>query len=256
MTERDTAWPAGTPCWVDITTADPDAARAFYGELFGWQLEIENHESISYTIALAHGRPVAGIGVCPPNASAPASWTTYLATDDATATVAKITAAGGRVLMPILDVMGEGMMAVAADPTGGVFGIWQAGRYPGFTLANVAGADVWNELMTSDFAAAKKFYTAVFDHTCADMGGAGLDYATLSVGGRVVAGVGAAEPGAASHWRAYFGVEDPDATLAKVTSLGGRVLRPAADSPFGRWGEAADPQGATFAVVTPPTEVD
>ncbi|HYT25105.1 MAG TPA: VOC family protein, partial [Actinomycetota bacterium] len=35
----------GTPSWVDLMTSDPEGARAFYGELFGWEFEIGGPET-------------------------------------------------------------------------------------------------------------------------------------------------------------------------------------------------------------------
>ena len=53
-------------------------------------------------------------------------------------------------------------MAVFADPTGAVFGIWQPGTFLGAELVNEPGALAWNELNTRDLAGAKEFYGAVF----------------------------------------------------------------------------------------------
>jgi predicted enzyme related to lactoylglutathione lyase len=57
--------------------------------------------------------------------------------------------------------------------------------------------------------------------------------------------------GAPAHWAVYFGAEDADATLATITSLGGSVIRPAEDTPYGRLAEAADPTGVHFKIVAP-----
>ena len=37
MPTRDTPWPNGTPCWVDLGAADLDAAKAFYSSILGWE---------------------------------------------------------------------------------------------------------------------------------------------------------------------------------------------------------------------------
>jgi uncharacterized protein len=57
--------------------------------------------------------------------------------------------------------------------------------------------------------------------------------------------------GVPAHWVVYFGTEDADATLAKITSLGGSVVMPAEDTPYGRLAEAADPTGVHFKLVAP-----
>ena len=56
--------------------------------------------------------------------------------------------------------------------------------------------------------------------------------------------------GVPAHWAIYFGVEDTDKALERVVDLGGTVLMPAEDTPYGRLAVAADPTGATFRLVS------
>src|ERR1022692_3235453 len=95
MVLRDTPWPAGTPCWVDLGTDDPAKAKAFYSALFGWDTQDGPPEAGGYVMCEIDGKPVAGLGPKMGPAEVPSTWTTYLATDEADATAAKITAAGG-----------------------------------------------------------------------------------------------------------------------------------------------------------------
>ena len=99
MVTRNTPWPAGTPCWVDLGVSDIPKALAFYRGLFGWDIQEGPPEAGGYALCTIGGLPVAGIGpkMGPPDM--PTVWTTYLATDDADATAAKIKAAGGQVMM-------------------------------------------------------------------------------------------------------------------------------------------------------------
>jgi uncharacterized protein len=39
MVTRDTAWPDGAPCWVDLGVADIARASAFYAGRFGWDIQ-------------------------------------------------------------------------------------------------------------------------------------------------------------------------------------------------------------------------
>jgi predicted enzyme related to lactoylglutathione lyase len=125
---RDTAWPEGTPCWVDLGVGDIPLAIGFYSGIFGWEVIQGGEETGGYSIAHLDGRTVAGIGpkMGPPDT--PTVWTMYLATDDADATAAKVKGAGGHLLMDPLDVMDAGRMAIAADITGAAFGIPRAHR--------------------------------------------------------------------------------------------------------------------------------
>lgn len=256
MTFRDTPWPDGTPCWADVMAPDRKRAMAFYGGLFGWELAEGGSDTGSYTMASLDGRQVAGIGQATEQPRpVPAVWTTYLAVSDADKTAAAIEEAGGRLYAPVMDVRSLGRMAIAADPTGAVFGIWQSGEHTGFQAANLPGADSWNECMTRDFEAAKAFYTKVFDLGVSDMSAPGFSYATWTVDGQVVGGVGAlAEDVPAEvppHWGTYFSVRDTDAAVAKALELGGTLVSPVFDSPQGRIAVLTDDQGAAFRVIAP-----
>lgn len=252
MPTRDTNWPEGTPCWTDLMVPDGDAARAFYGGLFGWDFEVGDEETGFYSQGKLGGRTVAGIGqTMPGQEGPPPAWTTYLAADDVDAVVARISEAGGTVFMPTMDVMGFGRMAVAADPTGCVFGLWQGLSHTGLQRYNEAGAVVWNEGHVLDFAAAKAFYEAVFGYTFTDVGGGDFHYVTTEVNGETVGGIGDSADGTAA-WLTYFQVEDADAMAARATELGGSVVSDARDSDFGRIVELAGPAGERFALIVPP----
>ena len=58
--------------------------------------------------------------------------------------------------MDPFDVFDAGRMTVAQDPTGAVFGIWQAGEHHGAELANEPGSVTWNEVQTPDLGAAER----------------------------------------------------------------------------------------------------
>ena len=91
MVTRDTPWPDGTPCWVDLGTHDIPKAIAFYTSQFGWQAEPGPAEMGGYSIATLGGRNVAGIGPIMGPDGTPSSWTTYFASSDVDATAARIT---------------------------------------------------------------------------------------------------------------------------------------------------------------------
>lgn len=255
MVTRDTPWPEGTPCWVDLGVSDIPKAIAFYSGLFGWDIQQGGPETGGYSMALLDGRAVAGIGPKMGPPEVPSFWTTYLATTDADATAAKIKGAGGQLMMDPMDVMDVGRMAIATDITGAPFGIWQARAHTGAGVANEPGAFCWNEHFSRDFEGAKAFYAAVFGYEYGDMSGDGFSYATLLLGGHEVGGIGAYPADMASHpaaWNTYFGTADTDASVATVTRLGGTVVRPAADSPYGRTATVADDQGAVFSLISIP----
>ncbi len=260
MVTRDTAWPAGTPCWVDLGVSDIGQARAFYSGLFGWQIEEGPPEAGGYSMCGLDGRPVAGIGPSMGPPGTPPTWTTYIASDDADETASKIRAAGGQVLVEPMDVMDVGRMAVAADPGGAVFGVWQARAHSGAQVANEPGAVTWNENSSRDFEGNKAFYRAVFGYEYGDMSSSEFRYATVDLGGRPVGGIGELDrglpPEVPANWATYFAVTDTDAAVNRAVELGGSVVRPAWDTPYGRMAVLADDQGAVFAVLSSAGEAD
>lgn len=257
MTTRDIPWPKGTPCWVDLATTDREAAWDFYGQLFGWKITDSGEEFGHYGMAEIDGLPVAGIGQIMPGSEQPPAWTTYLATDDADTTVAAVTANGGTVMagpMPIGDL---GRLTVAQDPTGAVFGTWQAQQMIGCAVVNQPGALVWNECLTRDTGRARTFYSAVFGYTYTPVEG-GFDYTTIDGEGPggTVGGIGELDaslpPEVPAFWLAYFQVQDADAVAEQATSRGGQVRMGPFDTPYGRTVILTDPQGAAFAIIAPP----
>lgn len=255
MSERASYAP-GTPSWVDLGTPDIEAAVEFYGSLFGWDIpESENAEQTGgYRQAMLNGKPVAGMMPLMQEGQPPA-WSTYVSVADADATAAAVKQAGGNVIAEPMDVMDLGRMAIFADPTGAVFGIWQPGTFPGAALVNEPGAISWNELNTRDLEAAKAFYGAVFGWTFEDqdMGEMG-SYTTIKLGEDMAGGIldmaGRGVPEQVpAHWQVYFAVEDTDATVALAKEKGGNVMVEPVDIPAGRFAIFTDPFGASFAAI-------
>jgi predicted enzyme related to lactoylglutathione lyase len=253
MTIRTTPWPAGTPCWVDMSVADLDAAKAFYGPVVGWEFADTGEEFGHYTLCQRDGHSAAAISPVMPGAPGPVPWTVYLASDDATATAKLVAENGGSLLVEPMEIPGMGVMAVAVDPTGGAFGVWQAHDMVGFEIANEPGGVTWTDVRLTDPEAGSAFYSAVFGWTYQPVPGAPTDYGTihLAADGDPVGGLGGmmgAPEGTPSHWLTYFSVADVDAADAQATALGANALMAPTTSPFGRMGIYTDPTGAVFAL--------
>lgn len=255
MTKLETKQPHGMPAWIDLMTDDPAAARAFYGALLGWTFDVGGPETGHYAMGLTGGRQAAGLGGKSAGAPFPNAWTLYLAVDDLDATCARLTEAGGRVTAPPMQVMDAGKMAIAQEPTGAVFGMWQAGEHIGFQIRDEPGAFAWAELNTRDLPRAQQFLEAVFGYRVEALAGE-LPYRTLHVGDARAGGLlqmtdrwPAELP---PHWMIYFAVASADAAAERVRSLGGAVHVPPFDTPYGRIAVVTDPQRAAFSVVQLP----
>ncbi len=256
MTEM-TSYEPGTPSWIDLGTPDIDASVSFYEALFGWSIpEGPNTEATGgYRQAMRDGNPVAGVMPLMAEGQPPA-WSSYVSVADAGATATAVKEAGGTVMAEPMDVMDLGRMAIFADPTGAVFGVWQAGSFPGAGVVNEPVSLSWNELNTRDPEAAKEFYGAVFgwsaEETKMPDGGAYNQW-HRDGGDAVVGGMldvrGRLPDEIPAHWLVYFAVADCDATVEKVKELGGDLAFGPMDLPVGRFAVVRDPHGAHFAVI-------
>src|SRR4051795_12285160 len=250
MPKRDSA-PIGAPCWVDLFTSDPDRARAFYSEIFGWTSESAGAEYGGYFNFAKDGAPVAGGMKNDGQAGTPDGWTIYLASDDAERVTKEAVANGGEVIVPAMDVMELGTMAVVADPGHASIGAWKPGLHKGFGMFGEPGTPSWFELHTAAYDESVQFYKDVFEwNTRVEGDSSEFRYTTLVAGDEQLAGIMDASAwlpkGAPGQWSVYFGVSDADATLAAITTLGGAVVSVAEDTPYGRLAQAVDPTGALF----------
>jgi predicted enzyme related to lactoylglutathione lyase len=255
MPER-TSYANGVPSWVDLTTPDVQASTAFYGGLLGWEQALAPGDPAmtgGYGMFSLGDKVVAGVGPLR-NETQPAVWNSYVAVDDADATVAAATEAGGAVVMPVIDVGDAGRLAYLADPAAAVFGIWQAGQRAGVELVNEPGAYCWNELAVRDAAAATPFYASIFGWDAEPMEGSPMGYITFVRGGAMIAGCMPMDDGwpaeVPSHWMVYFAVADTDASAKQATELGGSLRVEPFDAPgVGRMAVIADPHGTTFSII-------
>ena len=246
-----TSYQPGTPSWVDIGVPDMDAAVAFYGALFGWTFTEGTEEGGGYRQALIGDKRIAGFG--PKMDPGPPFWATYIATDSADDSAAKVVAAGGQVIVPPMDVMDVGRMAVFTDDTGTFFSVWQAGSHPGCELVNEPNALAWNELNTRNADEAKAFYGAVFGWTSETSESPMMTYTQWYRDGAVIGGMmhmgPQFPPQIPNNWLVYFAVDDTDAAVSKVTELGGSVMMAPMDIDAGRFAVVGDAAGAPFAVI-------
>jgi len=151
-----------------------------------------------------------------------------------------------------------GTQAILVDPTGANLGTWEPGTFPGFTVLGEHGSPGWFELLTRDYATALDFYRTVFHWTIESVGDS--DQFRYSVvknpdeEGEVAGVMDAAAflpEGVPAHWSVYWEVDDPAATLDTVTKLGGSVVAPLEDTPYGRMATVTDPAGAQFKLHAP-----
>ena len=271
---------SGTPCWVELASTDIEGSKQFYGELFGWDFQgMTTPEDIVYTMCFPKGdfeNPIAAIMPAPDMGTSPkmSFWATYVSVDDLEASMAKVEAAGGQVMMAPMDVtpmdgVTVGRMAAFLDPAGAALCLWQPMAHIGATIVNEPGTFCWSELsLPSDIGAVTPFYEQVFGWHTKTHSMMPMSYTEFLLNGKPVAGgmtipsdhggeaeagdhAGEAEsPGMEMppHWAVYFGANDKDvdATFAKAQHLGATPLVEPMDIPGGRFATMMDPQSAVF----------
>lgn len=253
----DVATAINKPAWVDLSSSDPDASRAFYSKVLGWQIEVNPDPQYGgYALAKVGGKDVAGIG---PKmmAEAPTAWSIYIGTDDIDALAAKVEAAGGKVIVPTMQVGEQGKMAVFQDPAGAYISAWQPLLMPGFA-SDAANGFGWAELSARGLEKDIPFYATVFGWTSKEspMGEGQPPYTMFYLSGQDVAGgmemnpmVPAQVP---SYWMPYFNVGDVDGAFKNAVAAGAKELVSPMDFPGGRFAILSDPQGAAFGVLKTP----
>ena len=246
--------------WYELLTSDLDAALAFYRPVVGWDAAGSGFDGMDYRILSMPDGAVAGAmaisGEMEAGGARPA-WLGYVGVDDVDAAVADVAAAGGAVHMPAATMDGVGRMALLADPQGAAFYVMR-GESDETSLSFAwdkprHGHCAWNELATSDPAAAKDFYAGRFGWTKdgeMEMGPLGTYKFLRSAGGMFGAVMPKMPEMPVTAWTYYFRVPDIDAAQQAVTAGGGTVVQPPIEVPGGDWSMVAiDPQGAAFGLV-------
>ena len=262
MSERSEYNP-GEFSWVDLASPDMDASAAFYADLIDWEREQvgDPEQTGGYCNFTYESKPVAGLGPIMMEGQPPA-WTSYVQVADADETAAKVTDAGGTVLMDPFDVPGgAGRMAVCQDAEGAFFSIWQAGEFRGAELVNEVGTWTWNNLLSRDLEKAKAFYGDVFGWRLERIKEAPpeLPYFNWHTEGqRWAEGLGGANQAGPElpaevppHWEVYFAVADAAKAVETTTGAGGKCLLGPIEIPVGKMAVLVDPQGANFALIEP-----
>jgi hypothetical protein len=244
----------GSFCWADLATNDAESAKTFYSEMFGWTVVEDPGPAGIYYIFQSEGNEVAAMYKADPGV--PPHWGAYFSVASADEAAAKIAPLGGKLIGGPFDVPDAGRMAIARDPQGAGFSLWQAGAKIGATHGGPWNNFCWPELTTPDPAGAVAFYTALFGwKTKPETGVATAQYIEWVNGQAHIGGLmpmrGDEWKGMPPHWMLYVSVADCDERAAKAKELGASVAFPPFDIPnVGRIAILSDAQGAFFSLVT------
>lgn len=248
--------PPGAFCWFELATDDQNAAKSFYGSLFGWSVnDVAMGPNDFYSMFQLEGRDTGAACTLRPeqrSQGVPPHWMIYIAVASADDAARRASELGGKVLAPPFDVFDVGRMAVLQDPTGAIFSVWQAKKNQGTGITGVEGTFCWADLVTSDPSRASQFYSGLFGWEIMAGEHDPSGYLHIKNGEDFIGGIPPAKslpPSAPPHWMIYFAVSDCDASVAKAKKLGATLhVPPMTLENVGRFAVIADPQGASFAI--------
>lgn len=235
---------------VHFEIGGPDDQRliAFYGELFGWDLQ--PFAGGGYTTIDTRGGGGINGGIGKSQSGAP--WSTfYVEASELQAVLDKAGSLGGTTVMPVTDFGGVVTIAMFNDPDGLLVGLVQAasaehGDGPGPSAGTAEPVD-WFEVLGSDAERTQKFYTELFGWTIDEQGSSGYRMVNTGAERGISGGLGS---GADNRWATiYASVADVEDTLSRAEKLGGsRIYGPIPVDDHMQTGAFRDPAGNVFGV--------
>jgi predicted enzyme related to lactoylglutathione lyase len=253
----------GSLIWYELMTPDPDGTKTFYDAVVGWRIGEPVAEFEGYRMIGRSDGGFAG-GVLPltedmQQHGAKPTWLGYICVDDTDAAVAAIEEVGGKVYLAARDLPNVGRIAMVTDPQGAPFYVMKPTPPEGREneQSDVFSPDAeqriaWNELSTSDPAAARRFYGEQFgwaSEDYMDMGEHG-EYRFLDHNGQRIGALSGVMHGQPPHWRYYIRVPSVSAAKQIAEDKGGTIAMGPMEVPGGdHIVIGIDPQGAEFALV-------
>ena len=244
--------------WHELMTDDIEKAKTFYNGLVGWTTEtMKMPDGSDYHMIKLGGDHMIG-GYFDKNKlgpdmakGVPNSWTAYVSVPNIDEGVAAVSSNGGTVVVPKTEI-GMGTFAGVTDPQGAFFYLWKSAEADPEPGPPKAGTFCWDQLNTTDTAAAKTFYAKVTGWVPGEFAGSEI-FKTNENDEMGVASLMEAQPGVPPHWLAHIMLTTSlDDGRKKTESLGGTVVVPEIPVPsVGKFAIITDNTGATVSIFEP-----
>ena len=245
--------------WTDLATPDAEGSKKFYTELLELDsTDVPMGDGPAYIMLNKGGKLCCALYGIPEEMKQMTGglpvWQSYFTVASADETAARINELGGTDLQGPFDVFTSGRMAIAKDPTGAVFAIWEPKDVIGSQVFGEPGAPAWTELYTHDTEAATRFYSGLFGWSANKTASAdGGEYTEYQLNGQSAAGMMAIREEwgeMPAHWSIFFAVADLDAALEKAIGLGAKAITPPLEiETVGRFVYLQDPQGGHVTII-------
>lgn len=114
-------------CWNELATNNVQAAKDFYGKVFGWKFTEHPMGDMTYTMAKINDKDFAGIWAIPKDQASQIQphWMAYIMVENLEQALNKATQNGATVLKPATQAGEYGRLAIIKDPTGAAIALWQ-----------------------------------------------------------------------------------------------------------------------------------
>jgi predicted enzyme related to lactoylglutathione lyase len=235
------------PAWVTLSSADPQAAAAFYQAVLGWEIS-----EAGELYGSVDGWPVAAIVHATGDAQ---GWLLHIEVDDIATAVDTVTRAGGNTLVPAT-AKTDPAVAVVTDTNGTRFGLHASGAKQ-HGRSSSPGAFAWGELITDDIDASAAFYSAAFGWQLTDPKGP-LGRREWRLNGRAVSGLLPRPPAmpaeTPTYWDVYFAVPDIEAAVTTAVERNATPLLAPIPIEIGTIAVLLDPAGAIFTLIQASSE--
>jgi uncharacterized protein len=245
---------SGSFCFAEIVSPNPQSARQFYGDLFGWTTEEVPGPSHPYWLFQIEGRVVAGLRPIPRGRQ---RWIPYVAVDRLDSTIARAEQLGARPGDAPFEVSGVARMATMVDPHERLVGLWEANGRSGAERQSQPGSMCWVEMLAHDVIGATHFYSALFGWKASEWRLSHLSngYTVYSVGSESIGGAIRIERNwgrIPERWQVLFAVTDLKRTVEQTEGLGGCEDFPAIEIPnVGRCVSLRDDRQGLFFAMQP-----
>ncbi|MFF4948474.1 VOC family protein [Streptomyces chattanoogensis] len=254
----------GSVVWFEIDTADPQAAKDFYGSLLGWTFQtVPVADGRTYTLITAKGAPLPMGGLWEPAAVSEEAMSLSVRSADVDTDVARLKDLGATVVAPTGPAADGGRYARLRDPRGTLFSVWQqpagnaADQQPGPGVP-LPGSMAWFEIGTADIEASKTFYADAFGwNYIHDTGVTSRPYFAAVTPGAERGSGGLGDNSTAKGTRDYaapqFLTPDVPTAVEKAKSLGATAEAGPETTAYGlTFARLKDPRGIRFLLFSLP----
>ncbi len=117
----------GEFCWNELATSNVQAAKDFYGKVFGWKFSEHNMGDMTYTIIKVNDQERGGIWAIPKDMQKqiPPHWMAYILVENVDTSLEKAKKNGATEIKPATEAGDFGRFAIIKDPTGAHIALWQ-----------------------------------------------------------------------------------------------------------------------------------